>query len=259
MNYGLYISTSGALNAVYRQDLYTGNLANVNTAGFKPETAITRQRDSARLEDDLGFLPSNDLIERLGAGVMADRTRTVFEQGMIRQTGNDLDVAIRGEGFFMLIDGKDRSLERMRLTRDGRFTLDREGQIVSVTSGMRVAGANGRPIRLDPGSPVDIMADGAILQDGMETGRLAFVDVSSRETLRKRGDGQFIADAIQLANRRPATGLIEQRAIEESAVDEIDTLMDIEGAARDAQANLGMIAYHDRLLDQAINRFARVA
>jgi len=52
---------------------------------------------------------------------------------------------------------------------------------------------------------------------------------------------------------------VTQGAIEESAINEIATLMQIEGAARDAQANLGMIGYHDRLLDQAINRFARVA
>jgi flagellar basal-body rod protein FlgF len=259
MNYGLYISTSGALNATYRQDLLTSNLANVNTAGFKPEIATTRQRDAARVEDVLGYLPSNDLIERLGAGVMAERTRTHFEQGVIRTTGNDLDLAIRGEGFFALLDEQDKSLDRMRLTRDGRFTLDGQGRLVSVVSGMPAAGTDGRPIKLDPNYPVTVMGDGAIFQGGVETARLEFVEVHARDALTKIGSGQFRADATQLANRRRASGLVEQGAIEEAAVDEIDTLMDIEAAARDAQANIGMIAYQDRLLDQAINRFARVA
>ena len=68
---------AGALNAVYRQELLTSNLANVNTVGFKADTPITRQRDPARIEDGLASLPSSDLLERLGAGVMAAPIYTV--------------------------------------------------------------------------------------------------------------------------------------------------------------------------------------
>lgn len=259
MHYGLYIATSGALNATYRQDLLTGNLANVNTAGFKADVPVTRQRAPARVEDDLGFLPSDDLLERLGAGVMAGRTRTIFEQGPIRETGNDLDLAIRGRGFFTLLDESGGSEDGLRLTRDGRFTLDRTGRLVSTVSGMPAAGADGRPIRLDPHHPVTVTADGALVQNGTTRARLGFAEVPGEERLSKLASGLFRADAAHLAGRHPASGLIEQGAIEESAVDEIRTLMDIEAAARDAQANIGMISYHDRLLDQAINRFARVA
>lgn len=259
MNYGLYISTSGALNAAYRQDLLTGNLANVNTAGFKPLTPTTRQRDPVRLEDGLGLMPSNDLFERLGAGVMAGPTRAVFEQGSIRTTGNDLDLAIRGDGFFTVLDENDRSPDRVRLTRDGRFTLDARGRMVLASNGMPLLGENRRPVQLDPNATVTVRSDGAILQNGAARARIGFVEVPGRETLRKLGDGQFVAEAARMRAARPASGLIEQGAIEESAVDEIRTLMDIESAARDAQANIGMIAYHDRLLDQVINRFARVA
>ncbi|HZW10085.1 MAG TPA: flagellar hook basal-body protein [Phycisphaerales bacterium] len=258
MQYGLYISTSGALNAAYRQDLLTGNLANVNTAGFKPDIPVTRQRDSARAEDSLGFLPSNDLIERLGAGVMAARTRTSFEQGVVRTTGNTLDLAIRGEGFFGLLDGQAGASGGLQLTRDGRFTMDGQGRLVSVVSGMPVAGADGRPITLLPDQAPTVSSDGAIMQGGVEVARLAFVAMPHGAPLTKLPSGHFRAEGGQAAGRRPATGRIEQRAIEESAVDEIRTLMDIEAAARDAQANIGMISYQDRLLDQAINRFGRV-
>jgi flagellar basal-body rod protein FlgF len=258
MNYGLYISTSGALNATYRQDLYTSNLANVNTVGFKPDLATTRQRDPARIEDGLGYLPSNDLIERLGAGVMSDRTRTDFSQGVIRSTGNDLDLAIRGDGFFTLLDQQDKSLNRFRLTRDGRFTRNAGGQMVSVTSGMPLVGTDGNPVRLASDSPVTIQPDGTIIQDGTETGKIGFVEITNRNALTKGPDGYFVADVNQMANRRQATGHIEQRAVEEAAVNEIAMLMKIEGAARDAQGNIGMIGYHDRMLNQVINRFARV-
>lgn len=259
MQYGLYISTSGALHAAYKQDLYTSNLANMNTAGFKPELAATRQRDPARLEDDLGYLPSNELLERLGAGVMADRTRTDFSQGDLRTTGNTYDLAIRGDGFFTLLDEQDKSLQRLRLTRDGRFTRAADGRLVSITSGMPLVDPTGRPINLTSDATPTIRADGTIIQRGSVTGRIGFIEITNRDALKKGPDGYFVPDVAQMANRRQAEGELVQGALEESGVSEIDALMQIEGAARDAQANIGMIGYQDRLLDQAINRFARVA
>ncbi|VAX40001.1 hypothetical protein MNBD_PLANCTO03-1790, partial [hydrothermal vent metagenome] len=225
---------------------------------FKPELATTRQRDPARLEDNLGFLPSNDLLERLGAGVMADRTRTDYSQGIIRTTGNDLDLAIKGEGFFTLLDEQDRTDNRYRLTRDGRFTRNAEGNMVSVVSGMPLVGTNGNPIKLPGDGSVTIQPDGAILQNGVEIAKVSFIEITNRAALQKAPNGLFVADATQMANKMQATGHLEQGAVEEAAVNEIATLMKIEGAARDAQANIGMIGYHDRLLNQAINRFARV-
>ncbi len=257
MNYGMYISTSGALNASYRQDLHASNLANVNTIGFKPELAITRQRDPARIEDSLGHLPSNDLLERLGAGVMADRTRTDYSQGNIRHTGNDLDLAIRGEGFFTLLDQQDQSENRYRLTRDGRFTRNAEGTIVSITNGMPLVGTDGNPVKLPGDAPVTIQPDGSILQNGSEIATISFVEITNRASLTKAPNGLFVADVSQMANKVQATGHMEQHAIEESAVNEIATLMKIEGSARDAQTNIAMIGYHNQMLKQVIDRFAR--
>lgn len=259
MDYGLYISASGALNSAYRQDLLSGNLANLNTVGYKPDVTATRQRDPVRVEDGLWHLPSNEMLEGLSAGVMAAQTRVDMSQGTITPTGNDLDVAIRGRGFFTLLAEEDESGNRVRLTRDGRFTLNARNQLVSATSGMPVADRTGRPITLWADSPVSFEADGTILQDGVPVARMQFIDVPRPDRLEKQGAGLFKADAFQLGSSRPASGLIEQYAVEESAVNEIGMLMGIQGAARDAQTNIGMIAYHDRLLDQTINRFARVA
>lgn len=259
MNYGLYISASGALNAVHRQDLHSSNLANLNTVGFKPDIATTRQRDAARVEDSLGYLPSNVMLERLGAGVMAAPTRTDFTQGTIRSTDNELDLAIRGDGFFTLLAEEGEAGNSVRFSRDGRFTLNATGRLVSATTGMPVAGTNGQPIRLSGTGPVTVEHDGLIVQNGETVAALSLTSLPNRNALRKGPDGLFVADLTQLAGRRPASGHIEQHAVEEAAVNEIDALMAIESASRDAQANLGMISYHDRLLDQAINRFARVS
>lgn len=255
MNYALYISASGALNAMYRQDVLTGNLSNVNTAGFKPDRVVTRQRDPARVEDSLPYMPSSVLLERLGAGVMGVPGGVDFAQGAIVQSGNPLDVALRGDGFLTLLNqsGDGRTL----LTRDGRLTLNAKGQLALAADGTPLANPRGRPIELDPTAPVTIHADGTIEQRGEIVASLALADVRDRAALKKEGQGRFALQAG--ATLTPATGLVEQFAVEQSAVNEIAALMEIEAAARDAQANLGMIAYQDRLLEQAISRFARVA
>ena len=117
MNYGLQIAASGVLVQMHRTDVLANNLANIDTVGFKPDWAGALARDPARREDGLLGLPSDALVERLGAGVLAAPTMTSFAQGPIRQTGRDLDAAIRGTGFFVV--GGESGPASLRLTRDG--------------------------------------------------------------------------------------------------------------------------------------------
>ena len=65
MNYGFQISSSGLLTALYRQDVYANNMANMDTVGFKPDIPALMQRDAARTEDHLPFAPSDAMLERL--------------------------------------------------------------------------------------------------------------------------------------------------------------------------------------------------
>ena len=88
MNYGLYLSASGVLTNTYRQDVFANNLANVETPGFKPDLPSIRQRDPEAIEDNLGFQGSNELLDRLGGGVLAGQQRINFNQGTLRPTGN---------------------------------------------------------------------------------------------------------------------------------------------------------------------------
>ncbi|MGP1272261.1 MAG: flagellar hook-basal body protein [Phycisphaerales bacterium] len=257
MNYGLYLSASGALTSMHRLDALTNNLANVNTVGFKPHTPVVRQRDAAREEDGLMHLESNALLERLGGGVQIQTTRIGFTQGPLQQTGNPLDLAINGDGFLMLRGDQSGDEVELLLTRDGRLALDSDGTLVQASSGRPVLNLAGQPIRLDRGREVQVNTSGAILQDGVEVAQLRFVDVADRQRLTKRGDGQFGLTSDAIESLRPADGLITQGEVEGSAVDEIRELMRVQSAAGDARSNLAMIQYHDRLMDRAINRLGR--
>ncbi len=261
MNYGLYLSTSGILSAMHRQDVATNNLANINTVGFKPDFASARSRDAARIEDGLTSFPSNDLLERLGAGVMMNPTRVSFEQGALQTTGVDLDLAIQGDGFFVLRDqsaeGTDGS-GGMRLTRDGRFTRDAQGRLVSSSDGLPVMSTANRPIVLPPG-PVAIGLDGVIRQRGAPIARIQITDVPDRSALTKLGHGHFEVPRQQWDARSAAKGVVKQGEVEGAAVDPIAALMSVTGAAGDAERNFGMIQYHDRLMDRAINTLGRIS
>ncbi len=261
MNYGLYISASGAAASIYRMDVAANNLANVNSVGFKPDRVVARQRDAARVEDGLFGLPSNALLERLGAGVQTFPSRVSFEQGPMQTTNNDLDLAIEGAGFFVIRDETDQRGDRLRLTRDGRFTRDGRGRLVTVGEGLPVLDAGNRPILL-PDGPVQIGGDGTIRQNGtggQEIARIALVDVPDASRLVKLGHGAFQVPADALTSMRPAAAMVRQGHLEGAAIDPIVAMLAVTTARDDIERNLGMIQHHDRLMDRAVNTLGRVS
>ncbi len=257
MSYGLQLSASGVMSALYRQDVFANNLANMDTVGFKPDVPNMRARQPARQEDHLDWLPSNDLLERLGGGVAFGPNRTSFAQGGIKPTGNPLDCALVGEGFFVMRDEADKSGEALRFSRDGRFTRNANGQMVSASSGLPLLDAGGTPISL-PDGPVQIGADGTIRQGPREIARIGIMDFNHRQELRKLGHGVLAGTATTLGDSKPATPIVRQHAVEDSAVNEFKAMMDVTGAGRDVDANVALMQQHDRMLDRAINTLARV-
>lgn len=256
MNYGLHISASGMLTSLYRQDVASNNLANINTAGFKPDLAFAIQRDAARIEDGLASLPSNRLLERLGAGAMLAPNRVSLEQGPLQTTTNPLDLAIDGEGFFVVRD-EGEGPGALRLTRDGRFTRDASGRLVMAASGLPVMDESGSPITIPEGAAVTVDADGSIRQGGETIARLRLVRVTDPAAIAKHGHSLMSAPAHALAPGAP--GMVRQHAVEGAAIDPIGAMMAVASASRDAEANAGMIRSHDHLMDRAINVLGRIS
>ncbi|GIW74924.1 MAG: flagellar basal body protein [Phycisphaerales bacterium] len=263
MQQGMRISASGAMVALYRTDLHAANLANVDTVAFKPDSASIQSRLVVREEDNLPMLPSDRLLEKLGAGVLAGPRRVDFAQGPLQATGNDLDLALEGRGFFMVrAQGPDGA--QVRLTRDGRLTRNSTGQLVQAATGLPVLSPGGSPIVLPDGlGPVAIDHRGVLTDTaGRAVGQLAVVDVPDPTVLHKAGHGLYQAPPAALAQAQQATELgtrVHQRMVEGSAVDPIKALLELTDAGKAVASNTRMIGYHDQLLDQAINTFARVA
>jgi len=257
VSYGIQIAASGLMTAMYRQDVYANNLANMDSVGYKPDLPTTRPRLDVIAEDGVGHLPSNALLRRLGGGAVLNANLVNFSQGSLKATGNALDLAIEGPGFLAVREEHSEAGDRVRLTRDGRLTRDRTGRLVMGSSGLPVLDTQNRPIVLRDGVSVDIDAAGVVRQGGAVVAQLQFVEVADKRALSKQGHSLFAASSDALASRKPASGMLRQRHVEDSSVDEVRVLMEVTSASRDVDLNASMIQQHDRLLDRAINGLGR--
>lgn len=255
MNTGYNLAATGILTSMFRQDVAANNLANIETPGFKVDAVSTIARKSAREEDGLDDLPSNRMLERLGAGVLLAPMMTLFDQGPLEKTTNPLDLAVRGDGFFM-VEGRDGG---KRLTRDGRMTLDADGRLVLAAEGLPVLDKGGGEIELDPRRPITVRNDGVILQGGRKMATLGFVDVPDRSVLQKEGVGLWgFQRPGQDRALKPARGEIVQSALEKSSADPVKMMMMVTDAAGATAAAGRMATIHDDLMNRAINSLGRV-
>jgi len=260
MNYGLYLSASGLMTNLYRQDVFANNLANANTVAFKPDVATVKQRDPEAIEDP-GFGDQHRLLDRLGGGVLAGPQRVAHNPGPPQQTGRALDLLIDDPDAFFVLRGVDaRTGEtRVNLTRDGRFTLNEQGQLVTASGGQPVLDAGGQPIRVDPDRPVAIDGAGRVRQDGDVAGRLQLVRTPDREQLVKLGGNRFALPEGDPRLEPVSQPAVRSGFVEGSGVDPIRALMQVISATKAASGQGNMIRYHDLLMDRAVNTLGRVA
>lgn len=258
MYYGLQLAASGILTGMYRTDALANNLANINTSGFKPDMVFTRQRSVVREEDGVRSLPSNALLERLGAGAHLAPNQVDFAQGSIDVTGNELDVAIHGDGFLVVRDLADGATDALRFTRDGRLTQDRDRRLVLASSGLPVIGVSGQPITLGPRGRVSIDTDGVVRQQGAVLGRLQLLDVPDRRQLTRTAGNLFVPSASAYSARTPGTGRLVQGSIEKSSVSDVGAILAFQEASRAASGSIRIAQYHDDLMNRVINTFGRI-
>lgn len=258
MNYGLYLAASGVLTGMRRLDVAANNMANVNTAGFKPDFAFATARPAERIENGLRHIDSNRMLDALGGGMLSAPNFVDFRPAAPQETDNPLDVAILGEGFFAVDTGQGTGAERTRYTRDGRFTLNTEGALVSSATGHRVLDDAGRPITLDPGLPARIEPSGAVVQNGTRVAQLGLRAFDDPSVLRKAGDNLFQLEPGAVAQPRAARTAIRPGAVESSGVEPIRAMLAAQGAGSDVRRAARMIQTHDQLMDRAINVFGRI-
>lgn len=257
MNYGLYLSASGVLTNMYRQDVFANNLANVQTVGFKPDFPAIRQRDPEAVENGLGFELRRPVLDELTGGSLAARQRISFAPGLIQNTSSPLDAALTGRNAFFVARSAQGD-DSLFFTRDGRFTRNEEGYLVLASSGHQVLDANDQPIRIDQPGPLQIEPSGKVSVAGQAVAQLQITGVDNLDRLVKQGQNLFRATGGDDARTDPDSRQLHVGAIETSGVDPIRALVQMIDASRSVGSHGEMIRYHDMVLDRAVNVLGRV-
>lgn len=172
MIYGIYDLVDVSTRKISQLDAVTNNIANASTPGFKAEHL------HFAMKDDRGVLADGQ-TSSYAPIMMVD-----FSQGGIQKTGNVMDMAIHGKGFFSV-----ETKNGVAYTRRGNFTLDRNNELVT-QSGDYVLDTNGKHIVIN-GDELEVDNQGTIRVDGNETGRLKIVAFDRDRALTSRGDGLY--------------------------------------------------------------------
>jgi flagellar basal-body rod protein FlgF len=190
MDSGLYIAASGMLAEMVRQEQISNQLANVNTPGFKSDRATQAGFGELLLQNT----QTGAAVGRLSLGVEIAETTTDLAPAGIHETGEPLDFAVEGEGFFAV-----RSAAGVRYTRNGQFSTDAEGNLTDQL-GDPVLGANGAPVRL--------RADGTVAP-----GQIGVFEVAGAE---KQGENLYTGNATGAATGKVRAGFLEESAVNPS-------------------------------------------
>ena len=226
MERGTYISASGGMVQLRKLDVVNNNLANVNTVGFKKEMLVgsTQTFDQTLAKAVAGKDPYARGDHDRTPGAVGVQSVTDFSQGPIKNTGNELDVALRRKNDFFVIN----TPQGPRYTRAGNFTLNAANEI-STLDGMQVSG-DGGAITVT-GAPIEISPNGNVTARGLPVGKLQVVHFDDPSQLVREGGSRFALGAGQ-AQPPAIEPDIEARSLEMSNVSAISSMIDLIAASK---------------------------
>jgi len=254
MQYGLYLSAAGVITSSYRQDVIANNLANSETVGFKRDLAMFAQRPAADQTSPLKAGFGSALLDKIGGGTFASPNYIDTTEGTLEPTGNSLDAAIDGDGYFT-VAGKNG---QQMLTRDGRFHIDLAGHLTRTGNQANpVLDVNGHPINLDPTLTARFDEAGRVIQGGQPVAQLGVVSVSDPTQLRKSGDDLYAyadPNGLKSSDAQVRGGFVERSTVDPAT--ELSALMDTQ---RVLEANANMMHYQDQMLGDLVNTVGKIS
>ncbi|MFA6450634.1 MAG: flagellar hook-basal body protein [bacterium] len=263
MDRGLYTATTGMLVQEIKLDYISNNLANVNTTGFKqnagaiksfPQMLVHRLNDTyLKVSGIEGNMDLRPMVGLNTMGAVVDEIATDFTKGNFQPTENKFDLAIDGQGFFVV----DTPFGE-RLTRSGNFTINANKELVTKL-GYRVMGENG-PLVLD-GKNFNVDETGVIYVGAKSDeylDKIKVVTVDDYKTIKKVGHDMFTVPK-ELPQPYIAKDLtIRQGVLEQSNVNTITMLRSMIDVMRTYEANSKVVTTKDALIGQAANEIAKL-
>ncbi len=285
MLYGIGLSGTGGQIDRARMENLSNNLANIDTAGFKQDILTLMQRPT---ESNTVLTPGqaerlfyqDELLDPLGGGVWLNQTYRAHDVGAHEHTGNSLDFALSGKGFFTMLEPQT---QLPYYTRAGNFKLNDQGELVSVDGSHFVLDDKGEKINLGgilqsnggvdftvaPEGQIEIvMGDGSTIASGARLGITIFDDQDAQK-LEKIGATLF--GAPDQATRDRSIGLqdlsqeqrnqyktyIRQGYLEVSDADPLLLMKEMVEINRSFERNMNMMMLQNGTLEQLISGVAR--
>jgi flagellar basal-body rod protein FlgF/flagellar basal-body rod protein FlgG len=221
MDSGYYAAMTGLVARTQALDTAASNLANAQTPGYRAEREYFR---SALLGPSAADSQLGQTVNNYG---LLGGDRLSSAQGALQSTGNPLDLAIEGEGFFQI----DTS-NGIRYTRDGSFHRAQNGQLVT-SAGEPVLSASGKPIQIPPGQ-VTVGADGSVSVAGGTVASVAVLTFPAGTQLTPEGANRYIAPS-SAQPQAAKTSSIHQGALEAANQDVIQASLDLVVMQREAE------------------------
>lgn len=279
---GIYTGASGMKVGTDMMDALANNLANVNVTGYKrdtavqksfPELLIRRLNDNGLYKFPFGSVETAPVVGKIGTGVEFNELYTVFEQGSMQETENVFDLSLDGEGFFTV-----QTPRGVRFTRNGSFTLDKSGILVT-KDGYPVLGENGAIQIKENNFVIDTAGRIFInraLQDDLERlvsaeeneweemeqlDILRVVDFENDRYLKKEGSSLWANPPEAGASFNVDLGgstKVLQGFLETSNVDPVREMVDMIEINRLYEANQKAIQTHDQMASRFINDVMKI-
>ena len=230
---GLYTSATGKTVMSKNLEVISRNLANVNTTGFKKNVSVFRT-----------FMEKDSSVP----GASLPRVEVNHSQGTTKGTGNKLDLAIHGNGYFAMDSGEGKMY-----TRNGHFLLNGEMEIIN-DAGWKLNGENG-VIKL-PRNANDITVNnqGDVLVDGVRISKINIVDFEDKNVLREAGNSAFRTNPGNRVDIAEDFEL-QQGFLETSNVSVIDEMVNMMANMRSFQANNNV----SKTINQTLEKLIRTA
>jgi flagellar basal-body rod protein FlgF len=258
------------------------NVANANTPGFKKDQLVFKEHLTA-LEKGIQDidLPTKewapeDFYRSYGAEnahVSVDGSYTIHEQGQLVPTGNPLDVALNGKGFFEVLTPNG-----VRYSRRGIFSMGQDGSLVTdqgnkllnkldrsfletnrdPASEEAIPQPSERGLKIDPSKgKVAINMQGEIFQAGKKVGDISIVEFKDIHALKKEGNSLFINNHPQNVNLSNIKTIVNQGFVEQSNVNAVQEMSALIKANRNFESIQRAIKAYDSMAGKAANEIAR--
>jgi len=236
------MAASGLRSRMESLELLANNVANASTGGYKADREFYSLYAAAEAQE------SDPVITM----PVIDRPWTDLSQGLLEVTGNPLDLALSGPGFFTV-----RGPRGLLYTRNGSFRLAANGSLVT-PDGYAVGSSAGGALTLDGSKEIEISADGTITQDGQTVGRLQIADFTSDADLVKQGNNYFRAARPDVPPGRSQRASVEQGKLEASNTGTAESAVRLVSVMRQFEMLQKAVSLGEDMNRQAVEQVAKV-